>query len=85
MKDQTIRRSLHSAIYTRASTEQELEQDFNSLDAQREACEAHIKSQAHEPQLLQLIPYAVTLLALLAVGVRKTRARNRHGAWHFEL
>ena len=63
MKDQTIRRSLHSAIYTRASTEQELEQDFNSLDAQREACEAHIKSQTHEPQLLQLIPYAVTLLA----------------------
>jgi ABC-type uncharacterized transport system permease subunit len=34
---------------------------------------------------LQLIPYVVTLIALLAVGVRKTRARNRHGAWHFEL
>jgi hypothetical protein len=33
----------------------------------------------------QLIPYVVTLLAPLAVGVRKTRARNRHGAWHFEL
>ena len=30
------------------STEQGLEQDFNSLDAQREACEAYIKSQAHE-------------------------------------
>src|SRR3984957_3172982 len=37
------------------------------------------------PQLLQLIPYLVTLLALVAVGVRKTRARNRHGAWRFEL
>jgi Resolvase, N terminal domain len=48
MKDQTIRRSLHSAIYTRASTDQGLEQDFNSVDAQREACEAYIKSQAHE-------------------------------------
>jgi site-specific DNA recombinase len=48
MKDQTIRRSLRSAIYTRVSTEQGLEQDFNSLDAQRQACEAHIKSQAHE-------------------------------------
>jgi site-specific DNA recombinase len=48
MKDQTIRRSLRSAIYTRVSTEQGLEQDFNSLDAQREACEAYIKSQAHE-------------------------------------
>src|ERR1700678_1111054 len=48
MKDQTIRRSLRGAIYTRVSTEQGLEQDFNSLDAQREACEAYIKSQAHE-------------------------------------
>jgi site-specific DNA recombinase len=48
MKDLTIRRSLRGAIYTRVSTEQGLEQDFNSLDAQREACEAYIKSQAHE-------------------------------------
>jgi site-specific DNA recombinase len=48
MKDQATRRSLRSAIYTRVSTEQGLEQDFNSLDAQREACEAYIKSQAHE-------------------------------------
>ncbi|MCH7778311.1 MAG: recombinase family protein [Gemmatimonadetes bacterium] len=37
-----------AAIYTRKSTEAGLEQDFNSLDAQREACEAYIKSQAHE-------------------------------------
>ena len=48
MKDQTTRRSLRSAIYTRVSTEQGLEQDVNSLDAQRQACEAYIKSQAHE-------------------------------------
>ena len=48
MKDQTPRRNLRGAIYTRVSTEQGLEQDFNSLDAQREACEAYIKSQAHE-------------------------------------
>jgi site-specific DNA recombinase len=48
MKDQTARRSLRCAIYTRVSTDQGLEQDFNSLDAQREACEAYIKSQAHE-------------------------------------
>ncbi len=33
------------AIYTRKSTEEGLEQDFNSLDAQREACEAYIASQ----------------------------------------
>ena len=48
MKEQAIKRSLRSAIYTRVSTEEGLEQDFNSLDAQREACAAYIKSQAHE-------------------------------------
>jgi site-specific DNA recombinase len=36
------------AIYTRKSTEYNLDLEFNSLDAQREACEAYIKSQAHE-------------------------------------
>jgi site-specific DNA recombinase len=36
------------AIYTRVSTDQGLEQDFNSLDNQRESAEAYIKSQAHE-------------------------------------
>jgi DNA invertase Pin-like site-specific DNA recombinase len=35
------------AIYTRKSSEEGLEQDFNSLDAQREACEAFILSQKH--------------------------------------
>lgn len=39
---------LKCAIYTRKSSEEGLEQDFNSLDAQREACEAYIKSQKHE-------------------------------------
>ncbi len=36
------------AIYTRKSTEEGLEQAFNSLDAQREACEAYVLSQVHE-------------------------------------
>src|ERR1700739_454865 len=36
------------AIYTRKSTEHNLDLAFNSLDAQREACEAYIKSQTHE-------------------------------------
>ncbi|MGD0949101.1 MAG: recombinase family protein [Candidatus Binatia bacterium] len=36
------------AIYTRKSSEEGLEQDFNSLQAQREACEAFIRSQASE-------------------------------------
>ena len=41
-------RKLRCAIYTRKSTEEGLEQAFNSLDAQREACEAFIASQKHE-------------------------------------
>src|ERR1700677_3645999 len=36
------------AVYTRKSSEEGLEQDFNSLHAQREACEAFIKSQVGE-------------------------------------
>ena len=42
------RKFLRCAIYTRKSSEHGLEQDFNSLDAQREAAEAYIKSQAQE-------------------------------------
>ena len=36
------------SIYTRKSSEEGLEQDFNSLHAQRESCDAYIKSQRHE-------------------------------------
>ena len=39
---------LRCAIYTRKSSEEGLDQDFNSLHAQREACEAYIASQKHE-------------------------------------
>src|SRR3990172_1796962 len=42
------RRVLRCTVYTRKSSEHGLEQDFNSLHAQREAAEAYIKSQAHE-------------------------------------
>jgi len=41
-------RKLRCAIYTRKSTEDGLEQEFNTLDAQREACEAYITSQRSE-------------------------------------
>ena len=41
------KKSVRCAIYTRVSSDQGLEQDFNSLDNQREAAEAYIKSQAH--------------------------------------
>ena len=43
-----LRKLLRCAIYTRKSTEHNLDLAFTSLDAQREACEAYIKSQAHE-------------------------------------
>ena len=43
---------IRCAIYTRKSTEEGLEQEFNSLDAQREACVAYIASQRHEGWVL---------------------------------
>ena len=49
------------AIYTRKSTEEGLEMEFNSLDAQREACEAYIASQKSEGW----------------VGLRDRRSRQR--------
>src|SRR5215213_10119193 len=48
MPERTRVRTLRCAIYTRKSSEEGLEQDFNSLQAQREACEAYIRSQKHE-------------------------------------
>jgi DNA invertase Pin-like site-specific DNA recombinase len=42
------KRTTRCAIYTRKSSEEGLEQSFNSLDAQREACEAYILSQRQE-------------------------------------
>jgi site-specific DNA recombinase len=46
-----------SAIYTRKSSEEGLEQEFNSLHAQREACEAYIRSQRHEGWVLMPTAY----------------------------
>ena len=40
--------AIRCAVYTRKSSEEGLEQEFNSLDAQREACEAYVLSQKHE-------------------------------------
>ena len=42
------KRLVRCAVYTRKSTEEGLDQEFNSLDAQREACTAYIASQRHE-------------------------------------
>jgi site-specific DNA recombinase len=40
-------KAVRCAIYTRVSTDQKLEQDFNSLDAQYDASQAYVRSQAH--------------------------------------
>jgi len=45
-------RKVRCAIYTRKSSEEGLEMEFNSLDAQRESCEAYIASQRQEGWLL---------------------------------
>ena len=45
---QPMPRRLRCAIYTRKSSEEGLDMEFNSLDAQREACEAYVASQRCE-------------------------------------
>ncbi len=52
-----IRRPVRCAVYTRKSTEEGLDQEFNSLQAQREAAEAYIKSQRHLGWTLLPHPY----------------------------
>ena len=53
MKDAApVKPKLRCAVYTRKSSEEGLEQEFNSLDAQREACEAYVTSQKAEGWLL---------------------------------
>jgi len=47
MKPGSAKQHVRCAIYTRVSTDQGLEQDFNSLDAQYDASQAYIRSQAH--------------------------------------
>ena len=49
--------TVRCAIYTRKSSEEGLEQEFNSLQAQREACEAFINSQRHEGWVCLRTPY----------------------------
>ncbi len=51
------RRKIRCAIYTRKSSEDGLDQDFNSLDAQYEACAAYIASQRHEGWTLLPVRY----------------------------
>jgi len=46
------RRKFRCAVYTRKSSDEGLEQSFNSLHAQRDACEAYVTSQKHEGWVL---------------------------------
>ena len=47
-----VKPKLRCAVYTRKSSEEGLEMEFNSLDAQREACEAYVVSQRAEGWIL---------------------------------
>ena len=57
VKPDKLIRKLRCAVYTRKSSEEGLEQEFNSLHAQREACEAYIASQRSEGWVLVRDPY----------------------------
>jgi site-specific DNA recombinase len=52
-----VRPRVRCAVYTRKSTEEGLDQEFNSLDAQREAAQAYIASQRHEGWICLKDPY----------------------------
>lgn len=55
-------RKIRCAIYTRKSSEEGLEQEFNSLDAQHEACAAYVASQRHGnwyPSDMMMVDYPV--------------------------
>ncbi len=69
----------HCAIYTRKSSEEGLEQDFNSLDAQREACEAFIKSQAGEGWRLVKTAYSYGPSRATRDAVGVSGAQDRRG------
>jgi hypothetical protein len=65
------------AIYTRKSTEEGLEQNFNSLDAQREACAAYVLSQKHEVVLSRLRSGLSTHLCGLSLKCQGAFAAER--------
>jgi hypothetical protein len=60
------------AVYTRKSSEEGLEQDFNSLHAQREACEAFIKSQAGSVRNFVCEQLVVNVCCLMQQSPRAT-------------
>ena len=75
-----VPKPVRCAIYTRKSTEEGLNQEFNSLDAQREAGEAYIVSQKHDGWTLVPTQYSdggYTGANIERPGVRQTTSRHR--------
>jgi site-specific DNA recombinase len=73
---------LRCAIYTRKSSEEGLEQEFNSLHAQREACEAFIRSQRHEGWTCLPLAYddgGISGATMERPALQKLLADIRHG------
>jgi hypothetical protein len=70
-----IAKATRCVIYTRKSTDEGLQQEFNSLDAQREAAEAFILSQRHEGW--QLLPIRMNRSGALRRPRRRRGARPR--------
>ena len=73
-----MKKQIRCAIYTRKSSEEGLEQDFNSLDAQREACEAYIKSQMHECWILIEKQYNDVFVCCLKFSKKKINLYYRN-------
>ena len=81
------RARVRCAVYTRKSSEEGLEQEFNSLDAQREACEAYVTSQKHEGWTTLATLYddgaysggTMDRPALQRLAGRRTRRQDRRG------
>src|SRR5260370_5005341 len=73
--------TVRCAMYTRKSSEEGLEQEFNSLQAQREACEAFIDSQRHEGWVCLRAAYDDGGFLRRDDGSARsaTTARRRHG------
>ena len=76
----TEKKTIRCAIYTRKSHEEGLEQEFNSLDAQRAAAEAYIASQRHEGWVAvppeNSVPVDPAALTIIARSMAYLRQEN---------
>ena len=77
MKGTSVK-AVRCAIYTRVSTDQGLDQEFNSLDAQYEASSAYIKSQAHAGWTLIRSRYDDGVLRWVNRPTRPAETAGRH-------